>query len=209
MEKGEIVLPSENIDELWMCYEGDGSCRKHKKKKRHERKDNILSEPHYVGDYQDEKVLQSGNIAELQLFSDGDGICKKPKKKKRREREESTLSEVHNIEDNQDEGVLLSENTDELQVSADKDSISKKCKKKKRSKKEQNNLSDSCGTDRSKLESVSQCVEDFERTGAGGSSKVKELSSDRQGEVEAEETNKPFLAESDDVTDLPLHIITV
>jgi hypothetical protein len=64
MEKGEIVLASENVDELWMCYDGVGSCKKHKKKKR-QREEHILSEPHYIGDYQDENVLQSGNTGEL------------------------------------------------------------------------------------------------------------------------------------------------
>ena len=209
MEKREIVLPSENVDELWMCSDGDGSCRKHKKKKRHEREENILSEPYYIGDYQDENVLQSGNTGELQVFSDGDGIHKKPKKKKRHEMEESAVSELRNVEDNQDGGVLQSGNIDELQVSADRDNISKKYKKKKRSEKEQNILLESYGTDRNKIESALQGMEDFEKTGAGGLCTVKKLSSDRQGEVEAKETYKKFLAEADDVTDLPFHIIQV
>lgn len=201
MEKGEIVLPSEKFD-------GDGSCRKHKKKRRHEKEENILSEPHFVGGYQDKSVLQTGNTGELHMFSEGDGIRKKPKKKKRREREENTLSELHNVEDNQDEDVLHCGNTDELQVSAERYSVSKKYKKKKRSEKEQNSSLESYGTDRNKIESALQCMEDFERTGAGGLCAVKELTSDSKGKVEAGEKYETLLAEADD-TDLPSHIIKV
>jgi len=154
-------------------------------------------------------VSQRENAGELQVFSDGNGIHKKPKKKKRHEMEESAVSELRNVEDNQDGGVLQSGNIDELQVSADRDNISKKYKKKKRSEKEQNILLESYGTDRNKIESALQGMEDFEKTGAGGLCTVKKLSSDRQGEVEAKETYKKFLAEADDVTDLPFHIIQV
>jgi hypothetical protein len=97
--------------------------------------------------------------------------------------------------------VLQTRNTDELEGSADRDSISKKYKKKKRPEKEQYSLLESYGTDRNKIESASQCIEDFERTGAGGLCTVNELSSDGQGEVEAEE--------ADGVTDLSPHIIKV
>jgi hypothetical protein len=52
-------------------------------------------------------------------------------------------------------------------------------------------------------------MEDFERTGAGGLCTVNELSSDGQGEVEAEELEETSLAEADDVTNLPFHIVKV
>jgi hypothetical protein len=208
MEKGEIVLPSGNVDKLQVFSDCAVICEMHKKKERYEGGERSLSELCYVEDNQDGSVLQSGNTHELQVFCDGDGVCKKHKKKKKHKGEESSVSKLHNIEDNQDENVFQSGNADELQTFPDRYSISKKDKKNNKYKKEKS-LLQFCCTDENKNESIFHGVEDFERRGAEGLPSAKELFSNRLEENEAEEKYKTFLAEAADVTELPFHIIRV
>ncbi|PNF41317.1 hypothetical protein B7P43_G17743 [Cryptotermes secundus] len=99
------------------------------------------------------------------------------------------------------ETILPSRNTDGLQPLSDGDCTPKKHKRNKRDKKEFHS------TEENQNASVSQCGEELERTEKGALCTVKNLPSEGQEQIEAQELYETLLAEADDVnTELPSHI---